>query len=89
MLGGASRYQQFLGAPEGIPTNILADRLKKMEEVGLVTKRQYSDHKRRFEYLPTQRCRDLFPVVQEIARWGQKHVQDAWNPPDWFWEGTP
>ena len=85
LLGGKSRYNELLDSPEGIPTNILADRLKKLEQIDVVNKQRYSDHARRFEYKLTQRGRDLWPVVQEMAKWGQAHMEDAWEPGEWFW----
>ncbi len=74
-----------LESPEGIPTNILADRLKRLELIDVVTKQKYSDHARRFEYGLTQRGLDLWPVVQEMAKWGQAHMADAREPGEWFW----
>jgi DNA-binding HxlR family transcriptional regulator len=85
LLAGKNRYSQFQDSPEGIPTNILASRLKRLEEIDVVTRHQYSDHARRFEYRLTPRGKDLRPVLQEMAKWGQAHVQDAWEPGDWFW----
>jgi len=87
LLGGKKRYNEFLASPEKIPTNILASRLKMMEEAGIVNKQRYSAHLRRFEYILTERGRDLWPVLQEIARWGKKHIDDTWDGPDWFWAG--
>lgn len=89
MLTGKKRYQEFQESPEGIPTNILADRLKKLEAAGAVTKRTYSNHPGRFEYELTARGFDLLPVLQEMSRWGVNHVDQAWDPPDWFWTATP
>lgn len=70
---GVARYNDFLKSPENIPTNILAERLKRLEEADIVEKRQYQDRPKRFEYLLTTKGFALGPVVKEIARWGVAH----------------
>jgi DNA-binding HxlR family transcriptional regulator len=74
LLLGKSRYGEFLESPEAIPTNLLADRLKRLEEEGIVEKREYQQHPPRYEYVLTSKGRDLGPVVIECVRWGEKHI---------------
>src|ERR671916_2191665 len=50
LLAGKSRYGDFLASPEKIPTNILADRLKRLEREGLVSRLPYSVRPPRYEY---------------------------------------
>lgn len=79
---GKSRYQEFLNSEEGISTNILADRLVRLERQGLISKSDDPDDKRQFRYSPTQKGLDLLPVIFEMARWSLKydpHV-DVANP---------
>ena len=76
------RFAEFLSSPERIATNILADRLDRLERCGLVERRPSADRPARGEYHPTARGRDLAPVLRELIRWGQRHVPGtAKRPP--------
>ena len=68
------RFEEFLDSPEGISTNILANRLKLLEESGLVEKQPYSNHSRRMNYQLTEEGKSLRPVLKVMAAWGLKHV---------------
>jgi len=68
------RYGEFLAADEGITTNILADRLKRLEENGLIEKTPYQHNPVRYQYHLTERGKDLEPLVQAMIRWGLKHI---------------
>ena len=70
---GKRRYQEFLSSPERIASNILADRLTKLEAAGLVTRRAYQQKPARHEYLLTKKGKGLEPVLEAIIVWGQKH----------------
>src|SRR5437762_12412584 len=74
LLRDARRFQDFQASLSGIPPNILSDRLKLMEEHGLVSRRLYSDHPPRFEYALTEKGRELGVVVGALAAWGSRHV---------------
>src|SRR3989338_5583847 len=63
-------FNEFLESPEGIATNILTDRLKRLEECGLVEKRPYTKTPVRYQYTLTRRGEDLRPVIMEMVRWG-------------------
>ena len=79
---GKRRFADFLASPEGIATNILAERLDRLERCGLLRRRRYREHPPRDEYHPTARGRDLAPVLRELIRWGQRHVPGtAKRPP--------
>jgi DNA-binding HxlR family transcriptional regulator len=76
------RFADFLTSPEGIATNILTERLDRLERRGLVERRRYSQRPPREEYHPTARGRDLVPVLRELIRWGKRHVPGtAKRPP--------
>jgi DNA-binding HxlR family transcriptional regulator len=76
------RFAEFLDSPEGIATNILADRLARLEDAGLVTRHRYQDRPLREEYRLTARGRDLVRVLRELIRWGKRHVPGtAKRPP--------
>ena len=70
LLFGHSRFSEFLRADEGIPSNILADRLKRLEEHGLVRRRRYQQRPERFAYMLTQDGRELEPILREMICWG-------------------
>jgi len=74
LLIGKSRYGQFLASPEGISTNLLADRLQRLEAAGLVTAVPYSEHPVRMDYRLTPAGRALSPVVDALAAWGLAHL---------------
>jgi DNA-binding HxlR family transcriptional regulator len=77
LLAGKSRYGDFLASAEHIPTNILADRLKRLEREGLVCRVPYSQHPPRVEYHLTDAGRELGQVVGALAVWGLKHIPDT------------
>ncbi|NKB60466.1 MAG: transcriptional regulator [Alphaproteobacteria bacterium] len=89
LMSGKRRYGEFLESPEGIPTNILADRLKKLEAQGIVTRERYSDRPPRYEYNLTRRGAELIPVLQAMSAWSGKHVLKPWELPEWFVKATP
>lgn len=68
------RYGDFLAADEGITTNILADRLKRLEQYGIIEKTPYQHNPVRNEYHLTDKGRDLEPIIMEMVNWGLKHV---------------
>jgi DNA-binding HxlR family transcriptional regulator len=74
LFGGKHRYGEFLTSPERIPTNILADRLKRLEHEGLVERVPYREHPPRVEYSLTAKGRALGPVVEALADWGLQHL---------------
>jgi DNA-binding HxlR family transcriptional regulator len=74
LLRGKTRYGDFLRSSESIPTNILAERLKRLEQAGLVESRLYSEHPPRYEYELTEAGRALAPIVRAIAAWGEAHI---------------
>ena len=71
---GARRFQDFQQSLNGIAPAILSDRLKLMEEHGLVTRRFYSEHPPRAEYILTEKGKDLGLVIGALAAWGSRHV---------------
>jgi DNA-binding HxlR family transcriptional regulator len=71
---GKRRYGEFQNSPEAIPTNILADRLKRLEAAGLITKELYQDNPPRAEYFLTRKGADLGPVLQAMGQWGVRHI---------------
>lgn len=79
---GKRRFGEFLESPEGIPTNILTDRLRRLEEHGVVAKSLYSSRPQRYEYRLTAIGVELFPVLRAMAEWGLRHLPDTKAPPE-------
>lgn len=77
---GKSRYKEFQASDEKIPTNILASRLKKLEEAGLVSKNPYQDRPVRYEYKLTDTGRSLGPVIKSILNWAGKQLPGTYQP---------
>jgi DNA-binding HxlR family transcriptional regulator len=73
LLLGKKRYGDFVKSPERIPTNTLAERLKRLEREGLVARVLYSEHPPRAEYRLTPKGRELGRAVDVLATWGLKH----------------
>ncbi|MBZ9939369.1 helix-turn-helix transcriptional regulator [Mesorhizobium sp. BR1-1-16] len=89
IFAGARRFGELAGASERISSNILADRLERLETFGLIEKRPYQQAPPRHEYRLTRRGADLLPVLQALARWGVEHIPERWSLPPWFAEGRP
>jgi DNA-binding HxlR family transcriptional regulator len=70
LFSGARRFGDFLASPEHIPTNILADRLKRLQSAGLVEAVPYTNRPLRHEYQLTLAGRSLGPVLRAVGDWG-------------------
>jgi DNA-binding HxlR family transcriptional regulator len=73
MLRGFRTYKQFLDSYEGIATNILADRLRKLEAYGIITTHQDPSDGRKVLYSLTPKGIDLAPVLTEMVLWAAAH----------------
>jgi DNA-binding HxlR family transcriptional regulator len=67
------RYGEFAESEEKIATNVLADRLSKLEAWGLVTKQTDPENRRQLIYRLTDKALDLAPVLVEMIVWSAKH----------------
>ena len=77
MFMGMSRFKEFVEHSPGLPSTILSQRLKRLEQHGLVERSVYSQHPLRAEYHLTRAGRSLEPVVRAIAGWGLEHTMDS------------
>ena len=73
LLAGKRRFGEFLASPEKIPTNILAERLKRLEREGLIASIPYSEHPPRVEYRLTPEGQALGRTLDALATWGLAH----------------
>ena len=74
LLHGKRTYGEIIESPEGIPTNILADRLARLEQAGIIESAAYQERPVRYAYSLTPKGRDLGDVVLALVRWGKKHI---------------
>lgn len=70
---GKRRYQNLIASPERIASNILADRLKKLEDAGIIARQAYQQRPARYEYILTEKGEELKPILETIISWGLKH----------------
>jgi DNA-binding HxlR family transcriptional regulator len=78
MLRGLRAYKEFMESYEGIATNILADRLRKLEAHGIITTERDPSDGRKLIYLLTPKGIDLAPVLTEMVLWAAGH-EDTGN----------
>jgi DNA-binding HxlR family transcriptional regulator len=74
LLHGKRTYGELVDSPERIPTNILADRLKRLEGAGIIVASAYQQRPVRFSYSLTPKGRALGEVLLAFVRWGKQHI---------------
>lgn len=72
---GRSRFKDFAASPEGIPTNILSDRLDRLVRQGIAVQVPVSEGSKRLAYQLTDKGKALLPVLQAMRDWGLQ-----WQP---------
>lgn len=77
MVRGYRTFKQFQNSGERIATNILADRLRKLETSGIIATEVDKTDQRRVNYRLTEKGIDLAPVLLELLVWGARHEQTA------------
>jgi len=70
---GKRHFREFIESPEGIASNILTSRLKKLEAHGLISRAPDPDNRKQVVYELTDKGADLIPVLLEIVRFGARH----------------
>ena len=75
-------YKEFLQSKEKIATNILSDRLKRLEKAGLVESKVYEKLKTQKVYSLTPKGKDLVPVLLEYILWSAKYERGLAVSPD-------
>jgi DNA-binding HxlR family transcriptional regulator len=84
LLHGKRSFGEMLQSEEGIATNILTDRLTRLEAAGLIVRRSVPENRVKREYLATRKGRDLLPVLLEIASWSARYDPDTGAPPQFI-----
>jgi DNA-binding HxlR family transcriptional regulator len=75
MVRGFRTFKEFERSGEGIATNVLADRLRRLEGAGIVASEVEKVDARRVNYRLTEKGIDLAPVLLELLVWGARHEQ--------------
>ena len=77
MFGGKRHFRELLQSDEGISSNILADRLKRLISHGILTKTDDPTHKQKAIYSLTDRGVALLPVLLQIGAWSRAHLAET------------
>lgn len=72
---GSHRFDE-IQRNTGAPRDILAARLRKLVEVGILERRLYQQRPERYEYHLTPAGTDLYPVITALRQWGDAHVTE-------------
>src|SRR6266849_2689332 len=75
LLHGPRRFQDLQDSLDGIAPTTLSERLKSLEQNGVVERRFYSMSAPRAEYVLTAKGRDLGPIVRAMREWGRKYAR--------------
>lgn len=75
MVRGYTTFKQFEESDERIATNILSDRLRRLQRNGIISSEQDKNDKRRMSYRLTQKGIDLAPLLLELLIWGALHEE--------------
>lgn len=71
---GKCTFKKFQDAAERVPAKTLADRLKKLEALGIIAKHPYQTRPLRHEYELTEKGLALIPALKALTLWGQAHI---------------
>ncbi len=74
LLHGKHTYGELARSPEHIPTNILAERLKRLESAGIISSAPYQERPVRYAYTLTSKGVALGEVLLALVRWGKRHI---------------
>jgi DNA-binding HxlR family transcriptional regulator len=75
MFGNRHHFGELLaGSEEGIASNILADRLRRLTEQGLISRAPDPSHKQKVIYSLTEPAIELVPVIAHLGAWGRRHL---------------
>ena len=77
LLLGEKTYGELQKSPENIPTNILADRLKRLQHEAIIDKKKYQDKPVRYTYGLTQKGIDLKALLLAAVKWGHQYYPEG------------
>jgi len=79
VLTGMRRFEEIQRSL-GIARNVLAARLRRLVDEGILEQRPYSEHPPRYEYFLTDKGLDLWPVLVAMMAWGDRHASPSGPP---------
>ncbi len=74
LMRGKTTYGELVDSFEKIPTNILAERLRRLEAAGIITKAAYQERPVRYAYSLTERGAELGDILRALVKWGKRHI---------------
>ena len=74
LLHGKSTFKELADSPEAIPTNLLADRLKRLEDAGVIVSTRYQERPPRYAYSLSEKGKALGDILLAYVRWGRKYI---------------
>jgi len=74
MFAGKRYYRELMRSDEGISSNILAERLARLVDVGVLSRTDDPNHQQKAIYSLTPMGIDLLPIVAQLGIWGRKHL---------------
>ena len=84
MFKGKKYYSEFLNSDEKISTNILANRLEKLDADGLITKKIDNKNNSKNIYTLTPKGMDLLPMLLEMIAWSAKYDDETGTPAEFI-----
>lgn len=86
MFLGKRLFKELADSPENIPSNILAERLKRLETSGIIDRQPYQDKPVRHAYSLTEKGEALRPLLVELVKWGNAYIPGTLVPDKDFLE---
>ena len=74
---GKHTFKELQQSTERIPSNILADRLKRLEQESIIERELYQERPKRYAYKLTKKGRELMPVMKSLVRWSNKYYPET------------
>ncbi len=79
---GKHTFKELQSCTEKIPSNILTDRLKRLEKNKIIEKKLYQEHPKRYHYFLTQKGDDLKPVMKSLIIWANRYMPETYTLED-------
>jgi DNA-binding HxlR family transcriptional regulator len=80
VFAGITRFDQ-LQRDLGVSRKVLSARLERLQAEGILERRPYSERPTRYDYVPTAKGADLFPVIAAVMAWGDRWTAEPEGPP--------
>ena len=81
LLMGSRRFNEFQRGLSQISPSLLTKRLQSLEQQGLVVRKRIHGQKG-YEYFPTESCKELLPLVEQVGHWGMRWARDQMTEDD-------